>query len=77
MVTVMNEMEGRRMREVFFKYYYEAPIENMDDKRMLDKLVRARHTEYTLNDEGKPCAKASSIGRGLHPFPPISLPATA
>ena len=58
------------MKEIFFKYYYEMPIENMDDKRMLDKLNRAGYTEYTLNDKGIACAKASSIGRGLHPFPP-------
>jgi len=58
------------MKEIFFKYYYERPIENMDDKRMLDKLNRAGYTEYAFNDEGKPCAKASSIGRGLHPVPP-------
>ena len=60
----MNRFDGERLNEVFFKYYLEKEIENLD-KIMLDRLVRAGLIEYVLK-EGKAYAQATSVGKGLH-----------
>jgi hypothetical protein len=74
-VMEMNESDGKKMEEIFFKYYYKAQIESLNDKYMLDKLVRAGHTEYSFED-GRAYAQATAIGKKLHYLPsPYTLSA--
>jgi len=61
----MNQIDGKRMNEIFFEYYHGKPIDSLEDKKMLDKLVRAAHIEYSIRD-GKAYAQATEIGKRLH-----------
>ena len=74
LVVKLNEREGKRMEEVFFKYYDRREIESVSDKRMLDKLARAGHIEYVAIG-GKAYAQATQLGRKLHYVPSSTVTA--
>ena len=68
----MNKADGKELNDIFFRYYYERPIESMEHKRILDKLAGSGLIEYKLGDDGVAYAMASPIGRGMHYCPPPS-----
>jgi len=60
----MNRTEGKEFKETYFRYYDIRPVER-EDIKMLDRLVRAKHIEYSVKD-GKAYAGATEESKKLH-----------
>ena len=66
----MNKSEGKRMNDIFYKYYHGREItkEDLGDMDMLDTLYITGHINYKY-ENGKAFAEATEMGRGLHYYP--------
>ena len=63
----MNAIDGAELERIFFAHYERSEITDITekDKRMLDKLSRAGHTEFIF-DDGRAFAQATQTGRDLY-----------
>ena len=66
----MNKYDGKRMNDIFYKYYHGREIteEDLGDMDMLHKLSRTGHIVYRY-EGGKAFAEATEMGKGLHYYP--------
>jgi hypothetical protein len=71
----MNRTEGKKMRDIFYKYYHGRFIESLEDMEMLDRLLLARHIKYSFKD-GRAFAEATDIAKRMHYCPPDYQPST-
>ena len=66
----MNKSEGKRMNDIFYKYYHGREIteDDLGDMDMLHKLSRTGHIVYKYED-GKAFAEATERSKRAHYCP--------